>query len=324
MTRESLRRLLRSQTLRLAATVVLLGLIIWRIQPQNLAASFDKLQPTSVAVAALLTLPFLYLKTLRWLYMLRNAGSEATFGEAAVSLVGGMGLALVTPARVGEVARIAYLRDPRKLRLSALVMLDKFFDVLVLALLAIVGAWRLLGWPAGVGLSAIGVAGLVFTFFPRLFASPVAYVERRAPLKGRTHEVFSSLESLSPAATALYISLTVAAFALVILQFALILHGSANVSPGIALLTFPLVILTNVVPLTIAGLGIREAAAAVLLGHYHVSSSLAVVSAFTMFFLNTAVPGFVGAMIPLFRRVAGGRINTETQRHGEARSEVGE
>ena len=234
MTRESLRRLLRSQTLRLAATVVLLGLIIWRIQPQNLAASFDKLQPTSVAVAALLTLPFLYLKTLRWLYMLRNAGSEATFGEAAVSLVGGMGLALVTPARVGEVARIAYLRDPRKLRLSALVMLDKFFDVLVLALLAIVGAWRLLGWPAGVGLSAIGVAGLVFTFFPRLFASPVAYVERRAPLKGRTHEVFSSLESLSPAATALYISLTVAAFALVILQFALILHGSANVSPGIA------------------------------------------------------------------------------------------
>jgi glycosyltransferase 2 family protein len=305
MSRDLLNRALRSWAFRLAATLILLGIIVWRSQPRQLGSSFSKLGLENVLLAAVLTLPFLGFKSLRWLYMLRFAGSEATFGEAAMSLVGGMGIALLTPARVGEVARIAYLKDPRKLRLSGLVILDKFFDVLVLALLAIPGAWQILGWPAGAALCFVGAAGLLFVFFPSRFQGPIGVMERRAPLGGRTHEVFSSLESLSPLATLLYIGLTVAAFALVIIQFGLILRGNPHLSPTVALLTFPLVILTNIVPITIAGLGIREGAAILLLGHYHVRPALAAVSAFTMFFLNTALPGIVGAFMPLLRRRTG-------------------
>lgn len=233
--------------------------------------------------------------------MLRFAGSEATLGEAAMSLIGGMGVALITPGRVGEVARIAYLRDARKLRLSALVMLDKFFDVLILLWLAAPGAWIILGWPAGVALIALGIAGLIFTMFPRTANRPLALMERKLPLGGRTREVFASLESLSPRATVLYIGLTLLAFALVILQFGIILRGNAHVSPSVALLTFPLVILTNILPITIAGIGLREGAAILLLGHYHVKPAIAAISAFTMFFLNTGLPGIVGAFGPLFR-----------------------
>lgn len=236
--------------------------------------------------------------------MLRFAGSQATFGEASISLIGGMGVALLTPARLGELARIAYLRDSRKLRLSGLVMLDKFFDVLVLVLLSSVGAWEIISWVFGLFLAVLGIVGLVFTFAPRSLVRPINFLERRLPLGGRTREIFSSLETLSPKATALYIALTVAAFAIVILQFGVILHGSANVSPRVAILTFPLVILTNVVPLTIAGLGIREGAAALLLSHFGVGAALAAVSAFAMFFVNTAIPGIIGGFVPLFRRAS--------------------
>jgi uncharacterized membrane protein YbhN (UPF0104 family) len=290
-----------STVLRVTATLALLAVIIWRSQPQQLGSSVGKLGVASILIAALLTVPFLYLKSLRWLYMLRYAGSEATLGQATRSLLAGMSVALITPARVGEVARVAYLPDQRKLRLSALVMLDKFFDVLVLVLLAIPGAWAILGWPVGVALSVAGVAGLLFTFLPHVFEAPMGFVERKAPLGGRTREVFGSLESLSPAASALYVVLTVGAFALVILQFGLILNGSGHFSPSAAVLTFPLVILTNILPITIAGIGIREGAAILLLGHFHVPAAVAAISAFTMFFLNTALPGMVGAMITLKR-----------------------
>lgn len=299
---KALERILGSQTFRVAATLMLLGVIAWRVNPQHLISATGRLEPPRLLAAALLTVPFLYLKVLRWLFMLRFAGSAATFTDAALSLIGGMGVALLTPGRLGEVARVAYLPDSRKLRLSALVLLDKFFDVLVLVLLASVGAWTILGWEVGVVLLILGVAGLIVTLSPRLFVRPVGFLTSKAPLGGRTREVFSALESLSPKATALYLLLTTGAFLLVIGQFGIILGGNADVSPRVAFLTFPLVILTNVVPLTVAGLGLREGAAVLLLGHYHVPPALAAVSAFAMFFLNTALPGVAGAFVPMFHR----------------------
>jgi uncharacterized membrane protein YbhN (UPF0104 family) len=311
---------LKSRLFRVVATLLLLAFVLWRSQPQNIVADANRFGVGTLLAAFALTIPFLYFKVLRWMYILRYGGSDSSFGEAAVSLMGGMGFALITPARVGEVARVAYLRDPRKLRLASLVMLDKFFDVLVLVLLSSVGAWQILGWPFGALLLASGAAGLFFTFFPQLFRRQLAVVALRMPLGGKTADVFGALESLSPAATALYIALTVAAFAIVILQFGIILHAAANVSLRVALLTFPLVILTNVLPLTIAGLGIREAAAVLLLAHFHVPAAVAAIAAFVMFFLNTALPGIVGALlIPLlYRRLSEGKPEPRWEAAGRA------
>jgi len=304
MLARTVRILLANWLFRLAATAALLAIVVWRSDPQRVASSFGKLGAADILIALALTLPFLYLKSLRWQLMLRNAGTDVSFADAAISLVGGMGLALVTPARLGEIARVAFLPDSRKLRLSALVLLDKMFDVLVLVLLAVAGAWVLLGPWVGILLGLLGVAGLVFVYCPQLFEPAVRSVEKRMPLGGKTKEAMSSLESLGPWATTSYILLTLAAFVVVIVQFAVILHGpEPHLNPRAAALTFPLVILTNVVPLTIAGLGIREGASVLLLGYYHVPAAIAGVAAFMMFFVNTAVPGIVGALLPAFRRV---------------------
>lgn len=295
------RSLATSRLVRLAATVGLVAVIVWRSEPQRLAGSFGRIGVTDILAALALTIPFLILKALRWQLILRNARVEATFVEAMVSLVGGMALALITPARLGEIARVAYLRDNRKLRLSALVLLDKFFDVLALVLLAVAGAWVLLGPIVGTIFALGAVVGLCFVYRPQLFGPVVGLLERKLPLAGRTREVMSSLEPLTPVATSGYLAISLAAFAIVIAQFAIILHGPApHLNPDASILTFPLVVLTNVVPLTIAGLGIREGASVLLLGHYHVSVAVASVAAFMMFVVNTAVPGFVGALLPLF------------------------
>jgi hypothetical protein len=311
-----IRRLLANWWFRIGATLVLLAVIVWRSEPQRIAASFGQLGLINILLALSLTVPFLFFKALRWQIMLRNAGTEVSFADAAISLVGGMGLALITPARLGEIARVAYLRDTRKVRLAALVLLDKFFDVLVLVLLAIGGAWQHLGPAFGVVFALGGVAGLVFTYRPQLFTPITKGIEARIPLAGKTGEVMSALESLSPVATTVYILLTLASFVIVIGQFGIILHGpEPGLGLNVAASVFPLVILTNVIPLTVAGLGIREAAAAVLLSQYHVPIAVASVAAFMMFFVNTAIPGFVGALLPVFRRgvAAGNRESIRSE-----------
>lgn len=291
------RDLYTNRLVRYAVSLALLGLVAWRVNLGHLVAALGSVRPQYLATALALTVPFLYCKALRWHLMLRQARVETTLAEASISLLGGMGLALLTPARLGELVRVAYLRDSRKLRIGGLVLVDKGFDVLTLAGLSVAGAWLLLGPGPGAALAVAAVAGLVLVYRPRAVTGVLGRATMRAPLAGRMREAWSSLESLSPASSTVFLALTVFSFAIVMLQFAVILLSWHSWSLDAAVLTFPLVILTNVLPITVGGLGVREATAAVLLPHFGISAADAAVAAFLMFAANTALPGMVGVFL---------------------------
>jgi uncharacterized membrane protein YbhN (UPF0104 family) len=294
-----LRRLLRNPWVRYGLTLLLLAVVALKVHPASLATAARSAQPAQIVAALALTVPFLYCKALRWYLMLQAASVEATFGEALLSLVGGMGLALVTPARLGELVRVAYLRDPQKLKIGGLVMIDKGLDVLVLCGLAIPGAWALLGPLAGLAFLAVTGCGLLLVYNPtRVHARLTGWTARmRHGLAERLHRVWASLESLSAGSTSIFLALTLLSFVVVLIQFGIILSDWRAPTLGLVLLTFPLVILTNVLPVTVGGLGVREGAAALLLAHYGVPAADAVLAALLMFTINTALPGVAGALL---------------------------
>jgi uncharacterized membrane protein YbhN (UPF0104 family) len=293
----SVRALLQDPRVRFALTPALLALVLLKVRPQQVGASLAAAQPSYLVAAVLLTIPFLLLKSLRWYLMLRAARVDATFWEGALSLLGGMGLALLTPARLGELVRVAYLRDPRKLEIGALVMVDKSLDVVVLAALSVAGGWALLGPPVGLALAVAALAGAFILYNGGLVSRQLVKLSARLPSRGRLERVWLSLRSLNPRATTVYLSLTLLSFVVVLLQFAIILQSWHSPSPLAVLLTFPLVILTNVLPITIGGLGVREGAAALLLAHFGVSAADAALAAFLMFAINTALPGILGSLL---------------------------
>ncbi len=295
----ALRRLLRNPWVRYGLTLLLLAVVALKVHPQSLALAARSAQPVQIAAALALTVPFLYCKALRWHLMLQAASVEASFGEAFLSLIGGMGLALVTPARLGELVRVAYLRDPQKLKIGGLVMIDKGLDVLVLCGLAIPGAWSLLGPPAGLAFAAMTAAGLLLVYNPmRVHAALAGLTARtRQGVALRLQRIWTSLESLSARSTTVFLALTLLSFVVVLVQFGIILSDWRTPTLSLVLLTFPLVILTNVLPVTIGGLGVREGAAALLLAHYGVPAADAVLAALLMFTINTALPGVAGALL---------------------------
>lgn len=297
MTVTQLRTVFANRWARYVITVALLGVVLYKVNLGQIVNAAGSARPQYLLFALLLTGPFLYFKALRWHLMLEAAGVRATFGEATMSLVGGMGVALITPARLGELVRAAYLQDPQKLKIAGLVLVDKGFDVLVLACLSIAGAWALLGAWAGLAFALVSLLGLLAVYQPSPLIRLLLRLPARIPLRAKIERAAAGLEGLRPASVSAFLALTILSFVVVLLQFGIILLSWHSWSLDIVLLTFPLVVLTNVLPITVGGLGVREAAAAVLLSHYGVSQSHAVLAAFLMFALNTALPGILGSLV---------------------------
>lgn len=90
-------------------------------------------------------------------------------------------------------------------------------------------------------------------------------------------------------------------YAAVIAEFYCLVANYGPISIKTAALTQPVIMLLNMLPITVAGLGLREGAAILLLTPFSVAASAAFASAFLLFLLNTALPGIVG-MILLFDR----------------------
>lgn len=137
----------------------------------------------------------------------------------------------------------------------------------------------------------------MIVYMPRAVAAALGRLTPRLPGQAKLDQVLTSLDALSASATTIFLGLTLAAFLVVLAQFAIVLSNWHTSSLAIVALTFPLVILTNILPVTIGGLGLREATAAILLARYGVPAADAALAAFLMFAINTALPGIVGAFL---------------------------
>ena len=308
---KSLGQVWRSPVLRYGITLVLLAIILWKINPRQFWDAGKSLSLENLFLAMALTIPFLLLKALRWHLLLRAARCQATFRESFFSLLGGMGVALLTPARLGEVTRAAYLPEPRKLRVGALVMVDKVYDVIVLALLSVAGAALLVSPLLAAGLAAFGLAGVYLALRPRDLRT-LFRPARRLPFYARIDRVLSGFVEFPASVGFVCLLYSLGSFLIVLLQYWIILRAWNVGGLDVVAYCFPLVVLTNAVPLTVAGLGTREGAAILLLKHYGIAASIAAPSAFLMFFMNTALPGLLGALITPFTRAKGAGAPVET------------
>ncbi|ADB58265.1 lysylphosphatidylglycerol synthase transmembrane domain-containing protein [Archaeoglobus profundus] len=247
---------------------------------------------------AVLCVPMLYAtRTFKWKLLLNSVGIERPFGRLYKVLLIGVFYGLMTPGKVGELARIYHINDDFGRSLSTVVV-EKLTDMATLVFLSLLVI--ILFLDSSILLMVAGGVTATFTlvtvlamnrkaiaFFSNFLGTSIGgYIDALENLKGK------------PLLKALIVSFIYYLVSFVIAYFVL-LALDANVY---AVITLPLIILFGNIPITISGLGLRESVAGicfVLLGE---SATSGVSFSLLLFSIITLIPGIVGWVLTLFEK----------------------
>jgi uncharacterized protein (TIRG00374 family) len=264
-----------------------------------------------ILLSLLLFPPFLLIKTWRWQLLLHELGLTLPFWRGAALYTVGIYLGAVTPGQAGDLVKAWYLRERGQPLAPALlsVMIDRLCDLLVMAVLATLGIFALgqllpsralqtlVVVAMGVGLAVLTV--LMVARGPRrwLLGSvlPALLPQQTHAALARWNEQFAAL-SLRPGLVLIVgvASLVSAAFTFwrlwllfVALDVFLPLYVVVGASALIAIL--------QVLPISIGGLGVRDAVlVAVLLPYgYATEQALGVSALFLLVTLQHILLGFI-------------------------------
>lgn len=274
-------------------------------------------------LAFALLLPLVLLKSIRWQIILAAQGVRLSTVSAYLSYWGSVFLGVVTPGRVGEFARIFHVTEEqgasRALVFSS-VLAERLFD---LYLLLIVGALALAAITGGgvevvvivvivVG-GAIPLAAVVSDTVFGWIETPVNWARARAGrlpwrLFDLLVEVRRGLRSVNGPVLLASTLLTIASYALFFTQ-AYLVARSAGIDAGFVTVSLVMALgsLVAVLPVSISGLGTRDAVIVAYLGAEGIAGDAALGFSLLIFLVFAVGSGLLGAVAWFAKPV---RLNT--------------
>ena len=266
-------------------STLLIAILLRRLDWAPLLTATPQVGTTALVQALLLSIPFVLLKSLKWYWLLRLVAPDASYLLALRSFLWGVGVSLVTPAQLGELARGLACPDNRGDVLS-MTLLDNLLDVLVLLFLCTlaVGASSVtlgLVCLGGLAILTLGVwkGWCHFThWFPRRLACRHWHtIPRCTLLRNALLSTFS--------------------FGIMAWQFHLLLSALHPVSWLRSVTALPLMLLGSSLPIFFAGFGGRESLSMLLLQSHAVPWEVAVLASLLLFGVSTLLPGIIGVLV---------------------------
>jgi len=313
----------RSRPWTWALRLVGLGLLAFLLARLDLAQVYALLRqadPLLVALSLALLIPLIWLKTVRWQIILAAQGVRYAAWPALLAYFGSLFVGFLTPGRLGEFVKAFHVQHECGVSGAlafATVLADRLFDLLALL---VVGTLALLALSLTTT-DAVAVAAtaalLVVPFL--LFLNPTIYglVQRWAQGWGRfgarlfghepsgrgwLTEIHLSLRRLKPVALAASLLLTALAYGVYFGQCYL-LARALGLPANFLVVTYAVSLgsLVTLLPLSISGLGTREAAMIAYLGAAGVPSETALGFSLLVFFTFYLGGGLIGLVAWLIK-----------------------
>lgn len=282
--------------LRLLISALFVAALVWLASPAKIARTLRGCDPYLLAATLALTPVFLAGRILRWTLLVRQISPGAALGLISRSYLWGMAVGLVTPGRLGEVARI------KGLGLSGsgvgLFLVEKTGEIAIILAMCLVSVWSFGYLPWWLSLAGI-VAGLgTWAVIMKRLPGLTGFVGR--VFKGRTvGEIASLSRTAADLKKPLCLVLTALILGVYILQAYLLLIGLGGPANPVLIRDLPLVLLGNTAPLTVGGMGLREALGVFFLGRDGVDPAVALSSVFIVSTVNLAFPALLGVALDL-------------------------
>jgi len=290
--------------------VVLFIYILTRLDFLELWQTVKKINPWYCLFLPFLVLLILYLQTLKWWVLLKSQGIKVELaGLFKIHLVSSY-YAFITPSRVGYFVKIPYLQSQSGLsatEISGSVIIDRILDVFTLLIFALLGSLSLLSSYPNVFFIflAIFLAFVIIILFfyskkrARSFAS---FFKRIIPdkLKEKLEKIFNELYNNFPAKRKLLLPVLLSAFIWFILYsqtYLIALSLGINIDYWHFIGLLPISTMITLLPITINGLGTREAALILLFSSYNVPQESIVAMSLIGFILFFFLPALCGGFL---------------------------
>ena len=266
------------QRLRLALRLIGLGLFAWILTRIDIPAVLQVYGEADLGLAlwvVLLFYPTIWLKSLRWRCLLPVSGEALSQMQLFRSYLAGYFAGTITPGRLGEFSRISYLRSHGvPVWESAFsILTDRALDIAALGFLALMGTIVLVeGWSTWI-IAATMVTGCLTAVGWRWSLDRLRTILRHTLTREwahRLHDAIDALvEGLANNRRVLLPSIGWTALSWGIFCIQTLLMGAAlNIEVGAAQLVgaCSLAAIVGALPITVAGVGTRDAALVITFG----------------------------------------------------------
>jgi len=284
-------------SVRILISIGLLTGIVFYVSPVTLLDSIKSLDAKCLSFAVILMPFFLCCRMGKWYVLLRQVVNSAQIPHVITSYLKGMAFGMFTPARAGEVTRILY--NEEKTSQFYLFITEKIIEVICLCVLTLFAVFKLQIFKNEI--TAVSVVLILFLTVGLKMVKKIS-IKLLNKFSRKNSSQKAGIEShLKRTKIGGCVTLSFACFFIFMLQvYCLILGFGENVSIDI-ILFFPVILFSNLAPITIGGFGLRESMAVLILGPQNVPAAVAMGSFFIVTIIDLLIPAFFGIFIFAFQ-----------------------
>jgi len=291
--------------IKFAVTLAILIFLFWKVgfNTKGFIDTLRSVRPGYYLLSLLGVITVLGIKSYRWRLLIRNEGSEYSANKAFGAYMASDAIGIITPGRIGEIARLYYVRQHTPISFYAAfktIVSDRIFDFTMLGWFGLSGMlfyFKTFGDHPGIyyalGILVLFIIGYIFVIKFLEFILRFKKIHR-LPIIRFIHESF--LAVTRKRALVMWAITFVAYF--LYFAFSWLIMISLHLTPSYIDVVFIMSImsLSTIIPLSVAGFGTREATLVLLFSYYGLASETAIsfsLMHFTAFFLWGGLIGLV-------------------------------
>ena len=304
--------------IKLVVGVLLIAFLYHQIdQSESILAQLQGSSWTHIGICLILLIPNLGLAWAKWFYLLRRRLPDVKASEAWGSLMFGFTLGLVTPGRLGELARGLFFERHDKVVVTGINVLDKALNQAVIFTL---GALALSIFAAGEGVLSerqlnllLGIGGVLLVVFWAVLLNPgliTRVLKRfsRGPEDIPAH-LAAAVENLRRRDILISAAIALVWFVVIALQYHVLVRAFTPVAVADSLqAVFAILFVKTLIPLTFGDLGIRESVAILFYGALGTSKAAVFNASMLVFLINFLIPALWGGYYLFRMRATGQRL----------------
>ena len=278
--------------LRIGVTSAIVALIVWRVPVEALWTTLAQIELSWLLPVLGSVLMMLVVRWVRWHALLGAGGVKSSQTASAGSLLGGFALGAVMPGRLGELGRFLFVPASDRARVILLNIIDRALDIWALGTFAVASLFLVVSRPAALVAVCVWMTVLPFMLgLPRIVARLGGLPWWSEGLRINLRVAGETLPNLGVWRYAL---LALLSTGLDLLAFFFLLRAFQDVRLGVAVATFPWIVMAGGLPVSVGGLGTREGAAALLLSRFAIPASVALDTSLLLCAFGSLLPAFIG------------------------------